>query len=409
MNRLVVALAMLLAACTGSSPVTTAALPASTDPPAATAAADEVGQESDLTGRLAISGPTEVSITEPDGTVVWANDVGNPNSQPTWSVLGDLVYSDISDESTDLVVVQPNGSIVRLASPVLAFYLHWSPDGRSLGFLGAGRQAINFGVATPENQTAEVLDTGTPYYFDWNPDGTSLVAHVGVAQVREVAIASGDVDIVELTAATFQTPQWTEMGVILQREGRVSITASGLSSGLQSSAQDVIIGELGADGDVIATIRGVGSFSANAHNDVAVYQANDAETRLSILDAGGSEFILTDKAVLAFQWSPDTEKLAFLERVEDDSSVRWVIWNDGETVAFEPYVPSLGFMTRYQPFWDQYSRSMTIWSPGSNALVYSAQAKDNAAEGMIYIQGISESDTPMMVAAGDMASWSFTP
>jgi len=419
--RVVFAFAILLTACTSTPAPAPTTLPESerteqttASTPATTQAPDKGGFDaevtiSDLTGRLAISTATEASIVRPDGSTVWAGDVNNPNSQPTWSPLGDLAYAEIDGEATEIVVVHPDGSIQTISSPVLAFYMHWSPDGRSIGFLGNGGQSIVFGVATPEIDATEIVDNGTPYYFDWNPDSSSLIAHVEGSEVREISSDSKQVEVVELTGAAFQAPQWTESGVLRQREGRISITANGLSSRLQSSSQDIILGELGTEGEVVATILGLGSFSANINGDVAVHQAHDEGTRLSVFEPDGAETVISEKTVLAFQWSPDGNRLAFLEQVTEGFSFRWVVWAHDDVVAFDAFVPSFGFMTRYQPFWDQYSRSLTIWAPGSDALVYSAQAVDDPAAGIIYIQPISVASSPFEVGTGDMAAWSFTP
>lgn len=421
MFRVVFALAILLTACTGTPAPSPTTLP-ETPPPeqAATSTSATTGVPdgeifdaevaiSELAGYLAISTRTEVSIVRPDGTTIWAGDVENPNSQPTWSPLGDLAYAETSGDVTEIIVVRPDASVQTIPTPVLAFYMHWSPDGRSIGVLGNGGQAIAFGVATPETDTFEIVDTGTPYYFDWNPDSSSVIAHVGAAEVREVTSASNQVEVIELTGAAFQTPQWTMAGVLLQRAGRITITASGLSTRLQSSSQDIVLGALGTEGEVVATILGVGSFSANIDGDVAVHQTHDAGTRLSIFEPNGAENVLTEKAVLAFQWSPDGKKLAFLEQVTEDFSFRWVVWAENDIVTFDAFVPSFGFMTRYQPFWDQYSRSLTIWSPGSDAIAYSAQAVDDPAAGVIYVQPISTATSPIEIGNGDTASWSFTP
>ena len=45
------------------------------------------------------------------------------------------------------------------------------------------------------------------------------------------------------------------------------------------------------------------------------------------------------------------------------------IWSDGEAKKLEPIIPTRAFLNGYLPFWDQYSRSMTMWRADSSGFL----------------------------------------
>jgi hypothetical protein len=65
---------------------------------------------------------------------------------------------------------------------------------------------------------------------------------------------------------------------------------------------------------------------------------------------------------------------------------------------------SEGFIRLHLPFFDQYLRSTSIWSPNSRYLTYAALT---AAGGPgIFVSAASGALRPQFVAAGDFAFWS---
>src|SRR5690606_33840726 len=83
---------------------------------------------------------------------------------------------------------------------------------------------------------------------------------------------------------------------------------------------------------------------------------------------------LSAAPVMAFFWSPDGTKLAYL--VIDESGevlrLRWQVWDGTTNKGYAAIVPSRIFLQSYLTFFDQYARSMTIWSPDSTAFAYAA-------------------------------------
>ena len=67
-------------------------------------------------------------------------------------------------------------------------------------------------------------------------------------------------------------------------------------------------------------------------------------------------------------------------------------------------VPTTIFASSYLPFWDQYSRSHTLWAPDGSAYAYSGQ--DDRGQPAIWVQSIGVDTGPNNVAGGDVVFWS---
>jgi TolB protein len=129
---------------------------------------------------------------------------------------------------------------------------------------------------------------------------------------------------------------------------------------------------------------------------------------------------IAEEPVLAFWWSPDSQKLLFLTvetrklpdsaqpvdfrpQSSDSLYLRWHIWDGEHTTNFPRFVPSDTFLADYVRFADQYARSMTLWSPDSRAFTYAARAA--GGEDAIWVQPASGAGA-QQVTAGTMATWS---
>jgi TolB protein len=117
------------------------------------------------------------------------------------------------------------------------------------------------------------------------------------------------------------------------------------------------------------------------------------------LEDGATESV-SPGPVAAFEWSPDGERLLYLIVDRAAGLVAPHVWDGQMTTGFEGYVPTPLFVAQYLPFWDQYTRSLTTWSPDGTAFVYASQGSGG---GEIWVQPL-EGDR-RMVAEGEFASW----
>ena len=123
--------------------------------------------------------------------------------------------------------------------------------------------------------------------------------------------------------------------------------------------------------------------------------------------------------MLAFFWSPDGRKLAYLTTAPTGGT-RQVAQNaqsaparlrlrvayvDGTTVTqtdtIATFTPPATFLGQFLPFFDQYARSHQVWSPSSDALVFPAAGPGGSAQIVRFgLDGVQR-----VLAEGDMPFW----
>ncbi len=172
-----------------------------------------------------------------------------------------------------------------------------------------------------------------------------------------------------------------------------------------------------------------------------------------ISDADGSNRTqLTDEDALAFYWSPDSRQIAYLTvtlqsdntssrrnekpasfasstraavampdcvacgyscaravllpQGQDSLQLRWRLMNlaDKGTRALAAFVPTGEFLALL-PYFDQYARSLTFWSPDSQHFVYT-QSEENGA-GSVWVADVAAGAKPRRVGDGTIAVWSW--
>jgi hypothetical protein len=391
-----------LAACAAvSGPVTTEnqPVPTTTDSGAATAEAERAFLES-LPGYI-VTYDTSPTVYSPAGVPLFELAGAIPGAQPTFSGDGSLVWT-ASDGVTQFVRIRrADGTTLDLPPPMIPFYYYWSPDGASLAFLGNGLVGqIEVAIA---NRLGEIIlnDGGTTYFFDWAPDGTAIAAHVSGDILRIYPLDSDQIDVA--VSPNFGSPQWSPDGITWLADGG-SLSASVSASALQTT-QTLLVGDPTGDPTEITQVNGNASFASSAGR-VAVLDGLPVGS-LKVID--GVTVTAVSENVGAYQWSPDGSALAFLQFFPQEELARWLIWTGDDTLAFDRFVPTPQFMGTYLPFWDQYMRNQTIWSPDGAAFVHSA-ATANGFE--ILIQPAGAGRPAIAVAAGGFASWgpvSFAP
>jgi Tol biopolymer transport system component len=107
--------------------------------------------------------------------------------------------------------------------------------------------------------------------------------------------------------------------------------------------------------------------------------------KLWVADQSAGRIELVSDSAAGFFWSPDSTKLVYLEpfivRAGEDSSIflyRIGIYHtlDGRTDALGAIRPTAEFVRQIMPFFDQYHRAYTIWSPDSRLIALNAVAEN---------------------------------
>jgi TolB protein len=381
-----------------------------------------VAQDATPGNRLLIQGiDGNLYTTRPDGSdpLALTRDASRSRQylQPTWSPSAEhIAYAEVDSSAGTTQSALVVGSFTgltrqRYLTPFAPFYFHWSPDATRLAYLSNWRGLQEPTVAlrlldlseeqSDSTDAIRTLAEGNPLYFTWSPDGERILAHIGNERL-EFRTLDGEGEPLALTAAVFPAPQWSSDGSQLlyalgDAVGQRLILADtqGLNPTELTNYSESIAFSLNAGGDQIAYVVTPRGMSTAAFGPLYVVNA-----------AGNRTVELSARPVLAFFWSPDGEKLAYLE-IDDSSEtvqLRWVVWDGQRKQTFSSVSPTRTFLQSYLAFFDQYARSMTIWSPDSSAFAYAANAPGGNGP-HIYVQELA-ADAPTEIGRGVFVSWS---
>lgn len=330
--------------------------------------------------------------------------------QPVWSPDGTRIAYSSRAASPGFIVVDPEtGEQRRVDTGSASFYFSWSPQGHRLGSLRNGPTGIVFEMVDVGDEVSiREVDVGQPFYFAWNPTGDELVAHVGANRLDVLSPLPQAVEPEPLAPAPgiFRAPQWLDQGVVsvLERDdgGQVAfIDRDGAETPIVR-VQGVVQFEANRSGQQLAVM----SFDAEGGNSVSVLFQNDQPlpaNQLYVVDtATGEAMQVTTEPALAFFWSPDGQKLLVMQLAEEQGTVQWSVWEDGETTPGPAFTPSAGWITEFLPFFDQYAQSMRLWAPDSTAYTFAGRIAEETGIWVVPADG----GRPVRIIDGSWVSWS---
>lgn len=328
-----------------------------------------------------------------------------------------------------------NRATVFKSSTQVPFYLYWSPDSQQIGFLAQSNSemALMLGHADGKKD-AQKLETGSPFYWAWSPDGQSLLLHIGGSHHdsekarlallhwqganTSTALARGPSD--------FEAPQYSPDGSMILYAGTADTSNDAL---YVADAQDT-------NAHVITKFSGRIAFAWAPAGKKIAWIVSDPDAGLPNLgtvfvsDADGknSKAVTTEDA-LAFYWSPNSQQIAYLALPGTDTQscafnctrapglaapltqgqalhLRWRVTNlaDGHTRTIATFAPTEEFVS-VLPYFDQYARSTTFWSPDSQKFVYTQSESDSS--GTVWVADTTGSAPPRKIGDGTLAVWSW--
>ncbi|MGF1595314.1 MAG: hypothetical protein ACFCVK_00015 [Acidimicrobiales bacterium] len=437
-----------VASCSGSSepelsaPATTTKPPVPSVPPGPAPApgAETLDRVAALDGHLAIvDGPTVV-VTEPDGDGAIPVDGGGDTvaAQPVWSHDGRrLAWSRAAVTGHALVVhdLADGTELVSDAPGPPTFYLQWSGDDATLASLrnATAGGGIELGVATPGDPIVPVAVTA-PFYVSWAPTEAVLAAHVASTEVVLVAgrpgagIAGG---LLVERSGPFTVPAWLDDATVVAvgPEGLARFDVTGGAAQVLGGTTEPIRFVVSPDrtriayqleaptGGPSAVVLPRGP-TAPAQDDPPTTDGGASEggpadggqgagSGLVVLDlATGEQTVVATDPALAWEWSPDGARLAWLAPSPGPfpETVRWQFWDGGAPTSSMPYVPSATVLGAYLPFFEQYAQSHTGWSPDGSAFAFAGRPRVTDDDG-IWVQPIGVAGPPVRVADGDAVTW----
>jgi len=352
---------------------------------------------------------------------------------PTWSQDGNLLAfvgtSGTTSNATSKLFVanmaDEKTNEVYSSNSEYPIYLYWSPDNANVSFIStsvSGTSLILQNVPAAGGGKRTIIDTGSPYYWSWAPDGNTLITHSGGAanstspehlafiQVEDSGIIEDGLDTVP---ASFQAPAWSPDGnhILLTRleDNKKEIILTDSAGVFQKSIGDFEVNTAfgwSNNSKKVAFINGIQSMAAGTIGE------------LNVVDIETDAKISTGENVIAFFWSPDSEKVAyFIPLLMNDSTegsgtenqqlllqLNMLDTKTGESRELFTYQPTEQFQNTL-PYFDQYHQSNTIWSPDNNNLVLSFLDEDGNPG--IAIVAASGQLQPRFLAQGYLAFWSW--
>jgi TolB protein len=350
---------------------------------------------------------------------------------PTWASNGKLAYfccdSNFSGQPGVEVFVSPDGEaageLVYENSRQVFQYAGWSPEDcdtgegcRDLAVLLTDFRIGEFVVEVIRSHAAEPetqqIGQGAPFYYSWSPTGDGLLLQRNNSRLDVFSLEDDEINELSQRPGPFQAPAWSPiddrllvgainednlMDLVTVREGEAEVLVSGLQ-------------------------RPVG-FGWSPDAQWIAYRIIDEEGfgDLIVIDAvTGKEMAqTTDGGIIAFFWSPDSTKLAYLTLAEtpgafniaysaqpEEIRLAWSVLDveDGTNIRLADFVPT-SEMLYLVTYFDQFAQSHQIWSPDSTHIVFSERT-DNAAN--INILDMTRSGTvPFAVAEGSIGVWSY--
>ena len=351
--------------------------------------------------RLLVQGADgNIYITAPDGTEQTAltEDADNEHfyQQPTWSSSGEKVAWVEIDTSQDAPLsilrtsARDGSALYEVSTRFPPFYLYWSPDDNQLAYLSNENNqpgmALSIVDMTSSSSQADILAEGQPFYFSWSPDSERFLAHISN---DTLALQSLDGQQKQLPGASaqFGAPQWSRDGQALlyaletEQESRLVLANEDgvVNQEITAFEDGISFGQTGK-GDKIAYILTPADVGLPNFGPLYIHHLDSQETST-----------VTEDDVVAFFWSPNSQYLAYLtpetrpratpvpeisyQAQSRELWMRWHIWDGQQTYPLSAYIPTTTFIRSYLPFFDQYARSLQLWSPDSQTIVYAGRGR----------------------------------
>ncbi|MBI3943390.1 MAG: PD40 domain-containing protein [Chloroflexi bacterium] len=204
------------------------------------------------------------------------------------------------------------------------YYLYWAPDNQHIGFLTQEQSGSALRIAAGSEETL-VIDRGAPLYFSWSPDANNLLLHVGGdSSASEARISLGTLQTpspnhITETPALFLAPAFSPDG-----ESMLYATAEGRGSSSASRPSKLILAdEQGQQTQTLLDYQGAIAFQWSPDSQYIAFSVTSDPGSLGmgivnyapikVMKRDGSEQRhLSEEDALAFFWSPDGKYLAYL-------------------------------------------------------------------------------------------------
>jgi TolB protein len=308
----------------------------------------------------------------------------------------------------------------RLVAARAPHYAYWSPDGSYLAFIGNTAQGLTLYLddLRDVDGAQPILDRG-PLWMDWSPQSAYLFVHRGRDHLM-VDTEEGFKETLNIASdgLGYSVPAWKPPG------DEITFVAGDISRGygLYTAGPDgrdvVLVDQVppntaflwSPDGEVLAMTRTppeivpYGARSLRGYGQVSLYSADGVRLPVEIEDN-----------VIAFFWSPDGGKLAYVTMPGTQDLMRLMVLEvgSGDRWPLIDFFPSDDQVTMFQ-FFDQYAHSHSLWSPDGKSLVLAGRIAGQAVSASmgrqpvnkIIVLGTHKATFHEAIAEGELAIWS---
>ena len=256
-------------------------------------------------------------------------------------------------------------------------YLAWSPNSALIAMLVQGSDDLELVlVDTTGGQPPRTVAKGNPFYYTWSSDSRALLLHVGRhrgrrPRSRSLACCGSARPTSSARSASSLATFGRPAGPLTA--AKVAFVADG-PDGVPAIS---LVSPEGGDIARVATAHGQIAFALTADGARLAWSSRSEVDRLAydglevVSTDGRHRARVTDDRVMAFFWSPDFRRLAFVTIDQGGSTFGWNVadaeGNNARRVSTFTPTPD---QIRLLAFFDQYAISHGLWSPDGSALAY---------------------------------------
>ena len=280
-----------------------------------------------------------------------------------------FVFDAASSRVRELYAAEPG--VVGLLAEGVVHYALWSPDSTRVAFIAFTSKGLSLFLDDPTDgvEAALVLDQG-PLWMSWSPDSQYLLVHRGADHFLVNTLEEIRVDELDIHAVGYRVPAWKPTGAIATLAsggpGRYTIfSAKVVGDGLDVPQPVTSLHEIGfpltpaflwsPSGDLLALAGSTRMISylgqtILVYRDLALFSESKTAQTLLIQDN-----------VMAYFWSPDGSRLAYVSPSQTADTLCWTVLNvaNGERWPLVEFIPSPDQLTMFQ-FFDQYAYSHSL-------------------------------------------------
>ncbi|MCH8062297.1 MAG: PD40 domain-containing protein [Chloroflexi bacterium] len=346
-------------------------------------------------------------VWSPDGAQIAFSGITSGENRP--GTLR-LYVSHLADGETRVIYTNEPGM-----GPILNGMPHypiWSPDSSHLAFMASVSQGLTlFLDDISDDKDATVVLRESPLYASWSADSRYMMVHAGVDHFLVEAATGQSVAEFSSQGIGYRAPAWwpsdSSKVALLQSESGVQ----GLYIADVETGERTLIEEIPVNAAFLWSPDGYSLAVAKSRLENAPIFQN-----ISIFAPDGAKKpIEVTGTILAYFWSPDSSKLAYIVLTQDRGVLRVMMldMNTGERWPLIDFAPAPDQSTIFQ-FFDQFAHSHSPWSPDSRSLVFAGILREdgisvslNRQTGpQIYVVDIGPDPVVTSIAEGSLAFWS---